>query len=83
MALSKMATFTPIEVVPILPSMTGLGDEYDPLRPNEYEEFSKRRKKQRREDERKLELEEREKYDHIFLVLILHTCLLSRCICKW
>ncbi|KAK2172815.1 hypothetical protein NP493_926g01073 [Ridgeia piscesae] len=61
MALNKMPAFTPIEVVPILPSMTGLGDEYDPLRPNEYEEFSKRRKKQRREDERKVELEEREK----------------------
>ncbi|KAI0209007.1 Splicing factor 45 [Lamellibrachia satsuma] len=62
MALAaKMPAFIPTEVIPILPSLMGLGDEYDPLRPNEYEEFSKRRKKQRREEERKIELEEREK----------------------
>ena len=70
MALAaKMPAFIPTEVIPILPSLMGLGDEYDPLRPNEYEEFSKRRKKQRREEERKIELEEREKYCllcHIF-----------------
>ena len=35
-----------------------VADEYDPLRPNEYEEFSKRRKKER-DNQRRREAEER------------------------
>ncbi|XP_033744632.1 splicing factor 45-like [Pecten maximus] len=39
-----------------VPSLTGVSDEYNPLRPNDYEEFMKKRKEQRqkeREEERK------------------------------
>ena len=67
MAASKMSALMAAEAITILPSLMALGDEYDPLRPNEYEEFSKRRKKQLREEERKAELEEREKYCHYTL----------------
>ncbi|XP_069141156.1 splicing factor 45-like isoform X2 [Argopecten irradians] len=39
-----------------VPSLTGVSDEYNPLRPNDYEEFIKKRKEQRqkeREEERR------------------------------
>ena len=36
-------------------NLTGVPDEYDPLIPNEYEEFSKRRRDERRAEERKKE----------------------------
>ncbi|KAK3104085.1 hypothetical protein FSP39_024317 [Pinctada imbricata] len=44
-----------------VPSFTGVIDEYDPLRPNDYEDFVKKRKEQRqkeRDDERKREMDE-------------------------
>ena len=34
-------------------SLLGVADEYDPLRPNDYEDFVKRRKKERDEERRK------------------------------
>ena len=38
-----------------VPSLTGVKDEYNPLRPNDYEEMSKKKKEQRQkeDDERK------------------------------
>ena len=45
-------------------ALTGLTDEYNPLQPNEYEDYLKKRKEQRqkeREEERKKECEERER----------------------
>ena len=48
-----------------IPSLPGVTDEYDPLRPNDYEDYMKKRREQRnreREEERKLEIEERERY---------------------
>ena len=44
-----------------VPSFTGVVDEYDPLRPNDYEDFVKKRKEQRqkeRDEERKREQDE-------------------------
>ena len=38
-------------------NLTGLPDEYDPLHPNEYEEFSKKRRDERRAEERKKDRE--------------------------
>ena len=44
--------FIPSEPVP---SLTGVKDEYNPLRPNDYEELTKKKKeeKKKEEDERK------------------------------
>ena len=44
--------FIPSEPVP---SLTGVKDEYNPLRPNDYEEITKKKKEERKkeEDERK------------------------------
>lgn len=51
--------FIPSEPVP---SLTGVADEYDPLRPNDYEDFVKKRKeqrhKEREEDLRKRDMDE-------------------------
>lgn len=44
---------------PTVTTLLGVSDEYDPLRPNDYESFVKRRKEQRqreREEERRKEL---------------------------
>ena len=74
MTASKMSALMAAEAMTILPNLMALGDEYDPLRPNEYEEFSKRRKKQMREEERKSELEEREKYGSICHYTLITCC---------
>ncbi|CAH1785008.1 unnamed protein product, partial [Owenia fusiformis] len=50
--------------IPQESSLTGVLDEYDPLRPNEYEDFIKKRREVRqreREREREREIEERER----------------------
>lgn len=33
-----------------VPSLTGVADEYEPLRPNDYEDFVKKRKEQRQKE---------------------------------
>lgn len=45
-------------------SFLGVNDEYDPLRPNDYENYSKKlrdRRNKDKDDERKKELQERER----------------------
>ena len=43
-------------------SLLGVSDEYDPLRPNDYEDFVKKRKEQKkREEEEKRREKERER----------------------
>lgn len=47
------------------PSLTGVIDEYEPLRPNDYEDFVKKRKEQRmkeREEEKKKDLDDDRRY---------------------
>ena len=43
------------------PSFAGVSDEYDPLRPNEYDEYSRKMRHRKREEERQKEHEEKER----------------------
>lgn len=52
--------------IPTDPSLTGVMDEYDPLRPNDYEDFVKRRKEQQklkdREEEKRRDFDDDRRY---------------------
>ncbi|XP_064605409.1 splicing factor 45-like isoform X2 [Liolophura sinensis] len=57
---SFMGATSPFITEPV-PSLTGVTDEYDPLRPNDYEEIMKKRreiKEREREEEKRRDLEE-------------------------
>lgn len=56
-----------------LPSLTGVKDEYNPLRPNDYEELMKKKKeqkaKERDEDDRRREFREDRSHTSIYKTL--------------
>jgi hypothetical protein len=42
-------------------AFAGVADEYDPLRPNEYEEFSRKLRQRKREEDKQREQEDRDR----------------------
>ena len=41
---------SPFVPSPVVPSITGVVDEYDPFRPNEYDDLVKKKKEQKQKD---------------------------------